>query len=136
MPRLDPRVGAPLTLLGGGLLLYAALIASAFLGGIETERPGAWLLMINAGVALAILALGRLRPVAVFAALAALVVGQVLIIATLIRNGVGMPAIVVAVQVVLGAPFLVGLVLASMLLRARRREADAAAQGDESERQP
>jgi len=136
MPRLDPRVGAPLTLLGGGLLLYAALIASAFLGGIETERPGAWLLMINAGVALAILALGRLRPGAVFVALASLVVGQVLIIAALIRNGIGMPAIVVAVQIVLGAPFLIGLVLASMLLRARRQEAGASASSDEPDPHP
>lgn len=119
----DPRVGTPLIFALGGLLLYAAVIASGLLGDRAGDRQGAWMLLANAGVGIGIALVGRWRPAAIAAGLGAMVLGEAIIIVLLIRAAAGIPAIIIAVHVVLAVPFLLGFVLALVMGRASRHAA-------------
>lgn len=120
----DPRVGTPLIFALGGMLLYVAVIGAGLSGEQASDRQGAWLLLLNAGVGIGIAVVGRLRPAAIATALGAMVLGEALITLLLVRAGTGTPAIIFAVHVVLAVPFFLGFVLALVLQRASRRAAN------------
>lgn len=117
----DARVSNPLIFAFGGLLLYVAVIAAGLLGDSVGDRQGAWLLLGNAIVGIGIAAIGKLRPAPIAVALAAMVIGQVAIALVLASAGNGLPTIIFAVHMVLGVPFLLGLVLSLVLQRAHTR---------------
>ena len=119
--KVDPRLGAPLTLGGAGLFLFAVIITTSLLGDNAADAAGARLMLINVAIGLIVILGGRLRPLAVAIGLGAMVVGQAVIAAVLIQRGIGLPAVVGAVAAVLAVPLLLGAVLATAIVAADRR---------------
>ena len=116
--KIDPRLGAPLTLAGAGLFLFAVIIGTSMAGDNANDQAAARLQMINVAVGVMIILAGRLRPPAVALGLGLMVLGQALIILSLTGRELGHPAVVIAVNVVLAVPLLVGAIIAAVIARA------------------